>query len=377
MNEKTKNAVYDLLYLLSCAVNGEAPDKARCEKMDLSEVYSLSQYHMLTSAAAFALEKSIELPREFDQAKKKAIRKLALFEIERAKILAAFEKNGIWYLPLKGILLAKTYPKAAMREMCDNDILCDSGKMQDVRDIMESMGFTCDLFDQFNHDVYSKPPSIEFEIHHNLFDSDMPRFVDYYTDVISRLKKDGNSSFGYRFSDEDFYIFMLCHMYKHYINAGTGLRSLLDLYVFNRSHRAKLDLEYVAQELKTLGIEEYERSVRNLADKAFGQEGSDVSESEELEYFVFSGYCGTEGNANYNYLNKQLGGDDSGSSKRKYLLRRIFISGDDLRKSYPFFYRHKALYPLLLIYRPIKGAVTHPKGIAAECKRLKGFKVKE
>ena len=95
MNEKTKNAVYDLLYLLSCAVNGEAPDKARCEKMDLSEVYSLSQYHMLTSAAAFALEKSIELPREFDQAKKKAIRKLALFEIERAKILAAFEKNGI------------------------------------------------------------------------------------------------------------------------------------------------------------------------------------------------------------------------------------------------------------------------------------------
>ena len=32
MNEKTKNAVYDLLYLLSCAVNGEAPDKARCEK---------------------------------------------------------------------------------------------------------------------------------------------------------------------------------------------------------------------------------------------------------------------------------------------------------------------------------------------------------
>ena len=261
--------------------------------------------------------------------------------------------------------------------MCDNDILCDSGKMQDVRDIMESMGFTCDLFGQFNHDVYSKPPSIEFEIHHNLFDSDMPRFVDYYTDVISRLKKDGNSSFGYRFSDEDFYIFMLCHMYKHYINAGTGLRSLLDLYVFNRSHRAKLDLEYVAQELKTLGIEEYERSVRNLADKAFGQEGSDVSESEELEYFVFSGYCGTEGNANYNYLNKQLGGDDSGSSKRKYLLRRIFISGDDLRKSYPFFYRHKALYPLLLIYRPIKGAVTHPKGIAAECKRLKGFKVKE
>ena len=48
-----------------------------------------------------------------------------------------------------------------------------------------------------------------------------------------------------------------------------------------------------------------------------------------------------------------------------------------LEKNYPFFAKHKALYPLLLLYRPVKGAITHPKGILAEYKKIKNFKKKE
>ncbi len=48
-----------------------------------------------------------------------------------------------------------------------------------------------------------------------------------------------------------------------------------------------------------------------------------------------------------------------------------------MEKNYPFFAKHRALYPLLLLYRPVKGAVTHPKGILAEYKKIKNFKKKE
>ena len=77
---------------------------------------------MLTAAVAFALEQVMPLPHAFDQAKKKAIRKLTLFEVERLTIAQAFEKARIWYLPLKGIMLKELYPKSAMRQMTDNDI---------------------------------------------------------------------------------------------------------------------------------------------------------------------------------------------------------------------------------------------------------------
>ena len=72
-----------------------------------------------------------------------------------------------------------------------------------------------------------------------------------------------------------------------------------------------------------------------------------------------------------------LGGDDSKESKRRFLKSRVFISGKALEKNYPFFAKHKALYPILFIYRPIKGAITHPRGILTEYKKIKNFKKKE
>ena len=79
----------------------------------------------------------------------------------------------------------------------------------------------------------------------------------------------------------------------------------------------------------------------------------------------------------YDRILKSLGNDDSKSAKRRLLKSRVFISGDALEKNYPFFAKHKALYPILLIYRPVKGAVTHPKRLVTEYKKIKRFKKKD
>ena len=70
--ERNARIAVDVIYLASCAVNEEAPDKKRVENMDLAEVCRLSEEHMLTAAVAFALEQVMPLPHAFDQAKKKA-----------------------------------------------------------------------------------------------------------------------------------------------------------------------------------------------------------------------------------------------------------------------------------------------------------------
>ncbi|MEE0856332.1 MAG: nucleotidyltransferase family protein [Ruminococcus sp.] len=369
--EHTRRISRDLIYLVSCAVNSEAPDKERIEQMDLSEVFRLSTAHMLTSAVAFALEKTIPLPHAFDQSKKKAIRKIALFEIERAKITGEFEKSGIWYLPLKGIVLKNDYPKASMREMTDNDILVDPSRMKDVRAIMEGLGYSCDMYEKYNHDIYSKPPTLEFEIHSSLFFGEyMPLFAEYFADIKSRLKQNG---FACRVSDEDFYLYFLSHTYKHYSQGGSGLRSLLDVYVFLRAH-PDLDSEYLNAELAKLEITDFEQKMRTLSQKLYT--GADLTEPEQimLDYMVSSGCAGTTENEEYNHMMTILGSDDSTASKRRYLKNRVFLSGEALQKNYPFVAKHKSLYPLLLVFRPIKGAITHPKGIVDEYKRVKKFK---
>ncbi len=371
LSPRQRDAARDLIYLVSCAVNKTKPDAAACLAMDLSEVYRLAKAHSLTAAASFALEQVTELPHSFDQAKKKAIRKLALFDIERAVILQNFDTSGIWYLPLKGILLRNDYPKAAMREMSDNDILVDPERMKQVRDIMETLGYTCEDYGHFNHDVYSKPPTLEFEIHHALFDKDdtLP-FSAYYENIADRLVFDGYQG---KMTDEDFYLYMLCHTYRHYIYAGCGLRSLLDIYVFLCAHEG-LDRDYLRAELEKVHLTSFEEEMQTLSKKVFSGALLSEREQRELDRFIFSGSYGNHQSAEYNKLARKLGYNDSRQAKRDYLRKRVFLSGDRLRKRYPIVSKHKALYPFVMIYRPIRGMLRHPKKIIREYRNVIRFK---
>lgn len=45
------------------------------------------------------------------------------------------EQRGIWYLPLKGIILKEFYPSVGMRQMSDNDILFDEAFAEQVRGV--------------------------------------------------------------------------------------------------------------------------------------------------------------------------------------------------------------------------------------------------
>lgn len=365
---KTAN---DLIYLLSCAVNNQIPDKEKCLKMDFEKLYKLAKFHSLCSITASALEQADLIIPDFVQAKKKAIRKLSLFDIERRAILNEFEKTGIWYLPLKGILFKDIYPKQSYREMIDNDILCDGSKMTQIREIMESRGYTCTLYAKSNHDVYSKPPTVEFEIHKSLFpDDDKNVYYNYYNDIKPRLIKDSGNSFGYHMTDEDFYIFVLAHIKKHYDLSGTGLRSLLDVYVLNKKYRVSLNRDYIDSELEKLNMIQFEFFISELSQKVFTNQPLSESEQKQLAYFIKSG---SQGTLEEHYRIK-LKNDDSKRSKRRYLMSRFTLSESALKQNHPFFYRHRAMYPLLLVYRPIKGVLTHPKTIVKEYKQIKNLK---
>lgn len=369
-NNKSKSAM-DLIYLVSCAVNETVPDKKICSQMDLSDVCRCMRKHALSVAATCALEQVIDLPFDMVEAKYKAFRRASIQNIERQQILDSLEKQGIWYLPLKGIVLKEFYPVTAMREMSDNDILCDSARMEDIRSVMEGRGFECRSFGKLHHDVYEKPLQIEFEMHHSLFEqTDDPEIYSYFENIKDRLRKDSGNSFGYHMTNEDMYIYLICHLRNHYLSVGTGLRSLLDIYMFNKRRRKELDLKYLDKELKKLRLTEFEQKLRILAEKTFALKKLSEEEMNVLCFFIDSGSHGTL----ENHMMFMLGNDDSGKAKSKYILKRVFPSRENLKRDHPLVYKHKALYPLWLVFRPIKGAVTHPKGIVKEIKRLKSFK---
>ena len=373
---------YDMIYLASCGVNGTAPDKEYIGGIDIASLYKLCRTHLLEALVGTVLKQAgVSLPEDWSQRISKAVRKNILLDTERKKLFSFMEKAGIWHLPLKGIILKGYYPALGMRQMADNDILFDENYSKEVQEFMESEGYRGENIGAGNHDVYMKEPVMNFELHRALFsDYNQTDFYEYYKDVKSRLILNDNSSFGYHFSKEDLYIYIISHAYKHYTGGGTGLRTLLDFYVYLKAEE-DMDFAYIEKECAVLKTGDFEKQSRGLCKKVFGttaavgfeafESSLSAEEKDMLLYYLTSGVYGTVERSIDNRINKYR--EEKSGSKLRYLLSRLFPSVESYKVGYPFFYKHKWLLPIGWLYRLLRAVFVKErrKNISREIEAVK------
>ena len=346
----------DMVYLVRCALDGRKPDMARIDAMDLDAVYQASQRHLLVSACATALESAGVHDEQFAQAWAKAVRKVALMDAERASVCRAMDAAGIWYAPLKGCILKDLWPAFGMRQMADNDILFDVSRAEDVRDIMESKGFTSADFGKSNHDVYFKKPVYNFEMHRGLFGKAYePRVYAYYQDAKRLLVPDGESTCGMHLRDEDFYVYLIAHEHKHFSAGGTGLRSLADTYVWLRAKSDCMDWDYMATQLDMLGLTDFERDNRLLTTALFSGEPLTQEQEDVLGYMADSGTYGTTSHKVSNQVARY--------GRMGYLVHRAVPPLEFMQMLYPVLESHPVLLPVCWVWRLASAVVTKPKRV--------------
>lgn len=389
MSERISGALGGL-YLTVCGVLEKTPSKEFLEKMDWEQVFSVVAAHNLTAITGICVERAVKegfllyeeqekVYKKWIELKNKAVRKNILLDAERKELEDYFEQQKIWYMPLKGVLLKEMYPQSSMRQMADNDILFDDAYAESVRDFLSSKGYRIESFGQGNHDVYLKNPVYNFEMHRSLYsDSHKVGWKEYYKDVKKKLLQ--VTEYKYAFSDEDFYIYLISHAYKHHSGCGTGLRTLTDVFVCLQKLEEKMDWSYILEQCNILGIDEYEEQTRLLAKKVFSKEHLDVSagqfgssliqslsqeERQLLEYLFGSGTYGNMENWIGNQLQKYEK-QGSGNAKLSYLCKRLFPEMSYYKENYPFLYRHKWLIPGFVVYRMGRGIILRGKNILAE-----------
>jgi len=355
-----KKVCYDLIYLAACGINRIHPDMTMLGEVDVERLFYISYNHFMDALVGTTLQNAgVSISKEWNEHISKAVRKEVLFDAERAKLLSFMDQRGIWHLPLKGIILKEYYPAVGMRQMSDNDILFDYSFCDEMLTYMESQGYEAVSVGVGNHDVYEKEPVYNFELHRALYgELHQDGWAEYYRNIKDRLVLDDNSSYGYHFKDEDFYVYITSHAYKHYVGSGTGLRTLLDFYVYLKE-KPELDFVYIGKECEILGISEFEKKNRNLCKKAFSgetlkgmealQQSLSQEEKEMFLYYLTSGTYGTVEREAENRVRKFR--KKSGSkSKFHYLWNRVF-PGMEVWQYFPFFYRHKWLLPVGWFYR--------------------------
>ena len=265
------------------------------------------------------------------------------------EISDAFEKNGIRHQVLKGVIMKDLYPSPEMRDMSDIDLVVYDDSLDDAIKLMEEMGYTNHGLVK-HHVIFSKGGHLLVEVHWCLFDKNAGKTQHlYFKDTFRARLKEGNE-YTYEFGMEDFYIYMISHMAKHFFETGCGIRNLVDIYVYIKKYGESMDNGYLKKELDACGILDFEKSMRQLAFIWMEDKDCDSFFENLFKYMVDSGIYGKSENGIWSQLAKETA-QDGNSVKIHY----YFPTMSFMKEKYPWLKKMPYLLPVAWIMRGFSG----------------------
>ncbi|WP_026663344.1 nucleotidyltransferase family protein [Butyrivibrio proteoclasticus] len=179
------------------------------------------------------------------------------------EITETFEREGIRHQLLKGAIIKKDYPSPEIREMSDIDLVVYDESLDKAAKAMEAMGYTNHGLIK-HHMIFTKGNNLHVEVHWCLFDENVDHNQHVYFKNFRAKLVDGKK-YTYEFSHEDFYVYMIAHMGKHFFETGCGIRNLMDIYIFWNKYGSSMDTRYLDKELAKCGLSDFEKNMRKLA----------------------------------------------------------------------------------------------------------------
>ena len=293
-----------------------------------------------------------------------AIHKALVQEYEFQSLLDDMEKDGIDCLPMKGWIMRNYYPDPLMRSMGDLDVLIkdmDSHKMQEW---IESKGYILENNKNPVHDEYQKPPYVLVELHRTLIDINylvelQTEWIDQLVERVwdeQNLTKETNHI--YQLRDEDFYIYHLLHFYKHFMYAGSGIRPLLDIYIFLQKKKNDLDITYLQQQLEILKLSTFAERMKQLAFACFGGQsleyGMQIEEVKQVAGYLTG--VGTYGDKTTSTVASIIGQETCSFAGNILVsnIKRCFPARQILQQRYPKLHKYPWLLPFYWMLRAVR-----------------------
>ncbi|KJS02074.1 MAG: hypothetical protein VR68_03280 [Peptococcaceae bacterium BRH_c4a] len=345
-----------LTRLLSSAIDGMQPQNPP-ENLDWGKLYALATHHSVSNMACYGIEKldsagkpPQEVLMKFQSDQKKAVAKEATQHITVEQVLKTFEENRIACMPLKGYLIKYLYPKPDMRLMADVDILFKDEQTEQMEKLLLGLGFVLE-HKGGKHDNYFKTPFIKLEMHRMLMPEDSPS-SDYFNKVWDRAGLKAGCQYTYQLSHEDFFVYIMMHLTKHYANGGTGIRSIMDIWLYNTRYRSEMDWDYIETELEKIKLREFAENILGLGEVWFGNADSNALYDEMTDFIFCSGVYGTKRNAAASSMNTYAGKNiPFWLMKLRYYLKLFFPGPEHMKILYPFLGKLSFLMPVCWVLR--------------------------
>ncbi len=342
-----------VLRLVYSAVSGEAMSLP--EDFDLEQALPLIKKHQLGNLIYYGAvncgmdSKSPVMQELFTVTYKSMI----VDERQRAqlqKLTAAFDANGIHYMPVKGVLMKALYPKPDMRIMGDADILIKLDQYDRIRPLMLELGFA--EVRESDHELIWQKPSLYLELHKRLIPSYNYDYAAYYGDGWQLGRPCADNPCRYEMSDEDQMIYLFTHFAKHYRDGGIGVRHMLDLYLYRKA-KPDMDKQYLEGELAKLQLSAFWGHIVKTLEVWFDGAPADEMTDRITELVFDSGSFGAKETQRVarGVRNKSKSGGGAKQVRARFWLRVIFLPYEHMRNKYPVLKKVPILLPVMWVVR--------------------------
>lgn len=199
----------------------------------------------------------------------------------------------------------------------------------------------------FDHDVpYTKLPYLHVELHYRLFSENTSASLSrFFASVWDQAQPEQEGSWEYRFSPEWFAAYLTAHFAKHVFGSGSGARSVLDLWLFQK--QVPLEEKKLFALLDKLNLSQFYRRMIRLGE--CWMEGTPCPEELKpvQDYILQSGVYGTE-------EHRVLAQSAQAESKGKHLLLRFCPPLKEMRYHFPILQRLPVLLPFCWVGRWVR-----------------------
>lgn len=272
---------------------------------------------------------------------------------EIKKLQECCEKKKIINQPMKGARLKSIYPLPQMREMSDIDILIRKEDMDKFATELKEMGYSLKQSIK-HHDIYIKPHHLVVEAHRAMYDKTVDKTQYQYFLDRSKTQLMEGCQYTYNFNPEDFYIYMLSHMAKHFYVMGCGVRNLVDIYIYRNAYRGKLDETYLNGELERCQILNFTKHMEKLAFIWLDGEKETDFYNDVFDYMLDSGVYGKDENGIWNKFSEKT--INSNEEKRFHLAKWYYFPPlYYMVEYYPWLEKKPFLLPAAWMIRGIRG----------------------
>lgn len=251
---------------------------------DLGALYDLAFKHNLVPIIYEVLRKNDDFNPSSNKFRETAISQIVMQQQRTEQFLNIYQKlldANLKPLVIKGLICRQLYPQNDYRCSSDEDIWVKPEDFNACFQVLIDNNFRCTNKQLITDDFLNMVQTINFtnniltiEVHINPFgtlDNLHKQMNSYFKNVFddSIIIKVENQII-YTLNPTKHYLFLIIHLYKHFISAGVGIRQVLDILIFYQKYQKDIDNNKIKTILKALHINNLYDAIMQIGKQYLG-----------------------------------------------------------------------------------------------------------